>query len=372
MTAIKPKTKLKTKAAINNKARKKRRKKKKNGTLIEKINSKQTLIVAFFSGVLLIVSTYAWLSQSLNVQVKFFDLSVATDNGLFISLDGIEYSDSVQISLDSVINDLKATYPNHTNQWATGGLWPVSSNGIRNADRDKFDVFLGEMSRLRNKKTNRRFLNTRIINEDEPSPLNAYIGFDIFLKNVSGSPKSDNLYLDETSIDFSEGTEEEVMTSMTNIMNSMRFGIVRIGSVPSKTDVKTIQNLKCNNNCDVVIYEPRSTFHSVDSIDKLKEYGINITDGIYSPTYGVINEGNYLEHMNGQEGSGLPLDTEHFALQHAITSFERPIFQVPNGVTKLRVYVWIEGQDVDSLETYSKGAAIDIAINFSKDLAGYE
>ena len=67
----------------------------------------------------------------------------------------------------------------------------------------------------------------------------------------------------------------------------------------------------------------------------------------------------------------MPLDTEHFALQSSITSFTNPIFEIPNGVTKMRVYVWIEGQDVDSLETSSKGAAISIALNLIKDLAGY-
>lgn len=95
-------------------------------------------------------------------------------------------------------------------------------------------------------------------------------------------------------------------------------------------------------------------------------------DGAYSPTYAVIAEGTKLEHVNGQEGSGIPLDTEHFALQNTITTFDNPIFQVPNGITKVRVYVWIEGQDMDSLETYSKGAGIGIYIDLEKDLAGYE
>ena len=74
---------------------------------------------------------------------------------------------------------------------------------------------------------------------------------------------------------------------------------------------------------------------------------------------------------NGQAGSGIPLDTEHFALQQTITNFDNPLFSLPNGVTKFRVYVWLEGQDLDSLETVSKGATIRITINFYKDLAGY-
>jgi hypothetical protein len=122
----------------------------------------------------------------------------------------------------------------------------------------------------------------------------------------------------------------------------------------------------------MIIYEPNNTLHSSDSIEGAGEFGIKLEDGIPVPTYGVIAEGQYLEHVNGQEGSGIPLDTAHFALQKTITDLYTPIFSIPNSITKFRAYVWIEGQDIDSLETYSKGAGIDIALNLVKDLAGYE
>ena len=46
--------------------------------------------------------------------------------------------------------------------------------------------------------------------------------------------------------------------------------------------------------------------------------------------------------------------------------------QLKAGVTKIRVYIWLEGQDVDSLETHSTGAPIDVVLDFIKDLAGYD
>ena len=52
-------------------------------------------------------------------------------------------------------------------------------------------------------------------------------------------------------------------------------------------------------------------------------------------------------------------------------AFDRPLFSIPNGVTKLRVYVWLEGQDIDSLETDSQGAEVSICISFEKDTEGY-
>lgn len=348
------------------------------------INPKLLVSVIVLTLILLIVSSYAWLSASLDVQVRFFDLKVSSDSGLFISLDGVKFSESIEISMDSIISELKKTYPNNTNQWSSGGMWPVSSNGPETLNSDKFAVYVGEVSKNKSRTdTSQKTLNTVRATEDEANSANVYIAFDIFLKNVSGSPKSDNLYFDDdTYIDYdydrlddmddAYGTAEEIIDSMQGIMNSVRFGLVKIGSVSSKSDINTIQNIKCNNACQTIIFEPNSTLHTDASIEKAKIYDVDLIDGQYFPTYAIIGEGTKLQMANGQAGTGIPLDTEHFALQQTITNFDSPIFQIPNGITKLRAYVWIEGQDLDSLATNSKGAPIDIVINFVKDLAGYE
>ena len=347
------------------------------GKKLININTNLFIFITFLTTILLIISSYAWFSTSLNVSIKFFDLVVSTDSGLFISLDGVNFSESVEVSVDSVIRDLRELYPNHTNQWPSGGMWPVSSNGIRNSNSDKFDVFIGEIRRPRGKdnKEQESYLNTSRFTESTASASNLYVAFDIFLKNVSNSPYPDNLYFNEdTFIDFEEEVDEERRESMSGIMNSLRMGMVKMGSVSSNSDVNMIQNIRCNNNCEMVIFEPNSRTHSQVSIEKAAELGITLVGGEYVPTYAVISEGRRLQHMNGQPGSGIPLDTEHFALQRTIdeADFERPLFQIPNGVTKMRVYVWIEGQDVDSLETHSLGAPIYIGIGLEKDLAGYE
>jgi len=338
--------------------------------------TRTVFIVTFLLFVSLVVATYAWFSASLNVKIKFFDIKVSTDTGLFISLDGIHFSDTVEISRDSVIFDLKKNYPNHTNQWATAGLWSVSSNGIPNANSDKFAVYEGKIGKYTDKpRKGIKFLNTFLMPEDKPDDYNQYIAFDIFLKNVSGSPKKDNLYIGAgTYIDFDDTADEETIEKMQDIMNSMRIGILKIGETSSKSPVSTIQNLKCNNQCVSYIYEPNSLSHNEESITAAANLGISLVDNTYVPTYGVIAEGKRLDHKSGFINSGVNLDLEHFALQKTIfeDDFEDPIFQVPNGITKARVYLWIEGQDVDALEVHSEGAPVYLNLDLEKDLAGYE
>ena len=351
-------------------------KKRKRGFPVFTKRAKLIFLVTFLIGVSLIFATYAWFSASLNVKVKFFDVKVSTDTGLFISLDGIHFSDSIEISRESIITALRKDYPNHTNQWAANGLWSVSSNGIRNSNSGKFSVFEGQMDKYKDKaRRGIRYINTISVPEDKAYEWNQFISFDIFLKNVSGSPKKDNLYLGAgTYVDFDDTADEETIEKMQDILNTIRIGIVKIGETDLKADVSTIQNLQCNNQCMSFIYEPNSLFHNAESIEAAANLGIPLADNTYVPTYGVIAEGKYLDHKSSFVNSGVDLDTAHFALQQTRVDddFETPLFQIPNGIVKARVYLWIEGQDIDALEVHSEGAPVYLNLDLEKDLAGYE
>ena len=337
--------------------------------------TKIVFFITFFACVSLIFATYAWFSASLNVKVKFFDVKVSTDTGLFISLDGINYSDAIEVSREAVITDLKATYPNHTNQWATNGLWSVSTNGIPNPSASKFAIFDGSMGKYTDRaRKGQRYVHTYLISEDNPREYANFISFDIFLKNVSGSPYKDNLYIGEgTFVEFDETADEETRKKMEDVLYTLRIGIVKINETDLKADIGTIQNMQCSNECVSIIYEPNSTKHNTESVTDANRLGISLIDDSYVPTYGVIAEGRYLDHKSGFLNSGVALDSTHFALQHTVveSDFSKPIFQVPNGITKARVYLWIEGQDIDALEVHSEGAPIYLNFDLGKDLAGY-
>lgn len=328
------------------------------------------LLVTFFTGVVLIAATYAWFYASLNVKIEFLKMHVSNDTGLFISLDGITYSSSVEISKDILLTELTKTYKNQTSQWPGNGLYSVSSTGIKDSNYYKFDMYGSARLGYRNPdETGKRYLNARLIPEGGPSNSSIYLAFDIFLKNVSGSPFPDNLYIDEeTAVAY----DNSIYNDADGTINSIRIGMVKINSVPQKTDPVTIQNLTCDGKCESVIYELNATLHSSQSIERARSYGINLEDGKYTPTYAVKAEGDYLSLANGQAGSDIPLDTEHFALQKNHININDPLFKIPNAVTKVRVYIWVEGQDIDSLETTSRGSKVYININLIKDLAGYE
>ena len=248
------------------------------------------------------------------------------------------------------------------------GLLPYSSNGILNSNNDKFDLFSSSIRYKDVTVSRERVITTYKVQENAPNKSGGYVAFDVFLKNVTGSPYDDNLYL-------IEGTGIEVLDDKSNgsdgNINSLRMGFLKMDNVSKRSSVSTIQNIGCNNDCISVIYEPNSLNHSKASISRALKYNVKMEDGKYTPTFAVIKEGTDLEISNGHEGSNYELDSEHFVLQKTITDFDNSIFSISNGITKVRIYLWIEGQDMDSLESNPMGSKIAITINFYKDLAGY-
>lgn len=339
-------------------------------SIFKKHNKVLTVIVLLFIGVLLIFSSYAWFSTNLNVKIKNFNMVVSRNGGLTISFDAINFDTAIEITRDNLITNLTPTYPNHVNQWALNGLIPVSSNGISEPNSYFFDIFATSGVKYRNKKKENGFIYATKVIDTKPRSYNNYIAFDIFFKNVTGSPVPDNLYYEEsTSIMMtSDGSEE-----MVGLTNSLRIGIVKVGTVPIGTDPEIIQNMQCEGTCEAIIYEPYSRNHTELSIERAKDYDINLMDGKVFPTYAMVKAGGPLYVADNISGSPT-LDLNYFALQNTIheEDFSRPLFDIPDGITKARVYVWVEGQDIDSLETNSDGAELLIDINFIKDTVGYD
>ena len=334
---------------------------------VEKIKSRNfnlMLLVTFFLGVLLIASAYAWFQASLDVKVKMVNLVVSKKNGLFISLDGIEFGSSVEISEESLINQLKNTYPGNTSQWARGGLYPISSKGIPHSNTSKLD-FYASVAYEADPLTGKSYLSTRQVTEDGINPYKNYVAFDIFLKNITGSPVSDNLYIDEgTGVTIDNGDTEQIR----GLVNSIRMAFVKVGTVSRNEPIEAIQNIECNDNCEMIIYEPNATNHTELSIERAKKFDINLLDGQYYPTLAITGPMDFYEINDVARGNL----AENFELQITRVDIDRPIFEIPDGITKMRVYVWIEGQDIDSFETKSEGADVSIVINLIKDTAGYD
>lgn len=318
------------------------------------------LFLLFITGIVFIYASYAWFQSSLDVKFDSIKIKAATDNNLSISLDGIDWGNSISISKENIIDNLNNSYPNHTNRWA-GQLTTVSTVGMLESNEGKFSVFSNKSSFVRNDKN--KFAITSVLNDESKSSTRSeYLAFDIFLKNGSNSPYSENLFIKNWDSIFSVKDMDNAF-----ILRGVRFGMTYINSTPSSSNIITVQNMICpQNGCKQFIFEPDST-HTQNTIDFLKLNNVDVDVNRKMITYGIINEANRVNVWTGMDGSPFDIDYSIFSLQSTTTDLSQPIFQIPSGISKYRIYIWLEGQDADIIKFSSPGYKFNFNLSFEKE-----
>lgn len=333
-----------------------------------KINIFVLIIVGILTLVTLIFSSYAWFSSTLDVEITEFRMYVDSKHGLSISLDGINWGEYVDVDVDSIINNLSSLYPNHTNQWSKK-LTSVSTVGLRSINDSKFTLYSNQ-TKLFSKISydNTDTIRVTELNELSPNPDAEFIAFDVFLRNTNGSPYSDNLYINSDSVI----KNLERSHSDDTALNSMRIGFVFYDTVSSKSNISTIQSANCRYKCDQLIYEPFIYEHNNKSINVLSAHGVSIENGVAYPTYALKNAGDRVNMWAGVLDSGIDFSEYYFDYQNTFNDLSKPIYKLYDGITKVRIYIWIEAQDIDIIEQSSDGYLVSVMLKFEKDMASYE
>ena len=377
---------------------------------------KRLVILCAIWAVVISVATYAWFIGMRTVNVSTFDVSIASVDSLSLSLDGKTWSDNVTINKDTVLSD----YTSNTNSWTN--LIPISSVGKINPESSTLVMY--EKGSLTATPGGYRLMASQVQNttlKDGKYPeAKGYVAFDLFIKNLSGTAYYDlDNVLNEEAIYL---TPESAVTVAqdggvkgTGIENSVRVAFAPIGRVVATTnDVSTIQGITCvpGENSTVTgtcnrtarIWEPNDTKHVQNAIEWYKESckkrtGADLTkadsysdtacgevsDGTARKTYavsGVIDYTDKVDVYDGEQYNGYPdsisataangklLDFPYFTdTMKNLQGTARPEFMTlaPNSITKVRVYIWIEGQDIDNYDFASLGRKISVNFGFTKE-----
>ena len=282
-------------------------------------------------------------------------------------------------------------------------------------------------SRIHNYQTNAQYAGA--VNASGYNTENGgYVAFDLFVKNFSGQAYyPENNILNEEAIYLT--TDSEVTVGSTGVSdagieNSVRVAFAQIGRVNARTtDVATITGIKCipGENSIVTgicrtaqIWEPNDTQHVASAISyydtscRLRplatspatdptditlasSYNTNshcatVANGTAKATYAigrVVDISDKVDVYDGAQYNGYTATTrelysdseplyayDYFTdTKKDLTGMERPTFitLTPNSITKVRVYVWIEGQDIDNYDFSSIGKQIKVAFGFTKE-----
>ena len=408
--------------------------KKHNAKRSKKIRNLVAICCLF--AILLSASTYAWFIGMKTVSVDKFDIDIATTEGLFLSMDGENWSYS--------LNPKTATaYLNNANTWADDGLIPMSSVGDMDAEASRMKLY--EKASLTAVPGGYRFLASRVNNYTDTEETSGeflegkgYVAFDLFIKNLSGAAYyEENNPLNEEAVYLTYNSEVKVSDTggvqNTGIENSVRVGIVQLGRVIGDGSVEpsVVTGITCADDeengvtgiCrNAQIWEPNDTDHvtnainwydksclprnddgtdvtSKDSYDSsgdttctevvngtgYKTFAIsrdlavadnvNIYDGDYNTyTENTMTYSDYL--LEEEDGEGVrtgaklvdfPYFTDSIKENNKGENRVQFMTLAPNSITKLRVYIWIEGQDIDNYDFAQLGKQISVNFGFTKE-----
>jgi len=226
--------------------------------------------------------------------------------------------------------------------------------------------------------------------------------------------------------DSSVGVAQSGGVAGTGIENSVRVAFAQIGRVKKGTAADTITGINCQPGeesgvtsiCErpATIWEPNDTDHVVGAISwyntsclgRDAEGAFNtescneVLDGTYYPTYAVARPISSSDKVDVYDGTiyngyggrtklpepdiynGFPNETkldpeaDEDVLLYAVPTFtdsmkdelgtaRRPfLYLAANSVTKVRVYIYIEGQDIDNYDFASIGKRISVTFGFTK------
>jgi len=414
---------------------------------------KRLALICTMCTIILVVSTYAWFIGMRTVAVNPFEVEIAATKGLYLSLNGNDWYETVNINATNY-NDTSVVYANNTNTWGGTkdgkivGLIPMSTVGEINATSSRLTLF--EKGSLTTTDGGYRLMASKV-NNDTVTPGTeegtGFVAFDLFVKNLSGSEYYATYNpLNEEAIYLTQNSTVSVKTTgadnqeKTGIENSVRVAFAQIGRVTAETTTAgTITGITCKSEngvtgiCDryAQIWEPNDKAHVANAINWyktscIKRTGDSVTDsdsysgtcntladGAYSHTYAVgqvidythnidvydgpdyntyaTSVGNYTageySYINGtstiaevndvagigkisEKKDGKLYTYDYFTdTEKMLTGMDRPTFMTlaPNSITKVRVYIYLEGQDVDNYDFASLGKRITVSFGFTKE-----
>ena len=330
---------------------------------MEKRNSKKrkkskkifiAILMILFTGVILTASTYAWFTANKTVTVSQIDVNVTTSEGLQISADAVNWK--TVISNDDITG---VTYEGSTNQLPgqTASIKPTSTVGEIDTATGFMKMFVGDVTS--NASGDYILTATQSI-ETKSTTTGDFVVFDLFFQTNAAA----SVYLTSNSTVGSVGTA-------TGIQNASRVGFVVQGHADVGSDAATIRALKSDGTVPAVIWEPNFDVHTAAAVKHASDvYGLTTSQAggsklAYKGVKAAISD-----------TANIPLnsiDTTYFGdITPNIYSpvagiptgkYER-VFDLEAGVTKVRIYMWVEGQDVDC-EDNASGGSVSYNLQFS-------
>ena len=339
------------------------------------------LLLLIITGVMLSTSTYAWFTSNRTVTVEDIDVNVAASGGIQISVDGTSWK---SIITNQDLANAKTTYTAATNQ-IPSVLKPVST-AAKTLDNGYLSMWLGTVSTSQTTTNKGEYiLSTEDVstvadnsNSGEKNGTNGhFVMFDLFIRLDDNGSDAMPLYLTKASnvIAKSGGTD-------LGTQNAARVAFINEGNIATGSELSAIQSLTTTKPSDIYVWEPNYDTHTTTGIANAYSYYNSVNQGnAYTaansksqvPYFGTIgavavDDDVLLSKANATDNaSKFAAITPGSATTAALadgTNYKELFNLTPNTITKVRIYFWVEGQDIDC-ENNASGGDITLKLQFS-------
>ena len=311
---------------------------------------KSTLLILLLTAILLIVSTYAWFTSNRTVTVSSIQVNVEAVNGLQISTDAAAWK-----TIISNADITTGAYTGNVNQMPSK-MKPCSTDKSTDSNTGYLNMYYGEV--LVDKDDGGAYKLTTSLQSDKKesgeTATGLYIAFDIFLRVDEDSP----VYLTTNSGVTTTDAQSK------GLENAARIAFVKEGHVAVGGNAISLKGAE-----DVILWEPNNNEHTAAAIANARDtYGQNsFNASTVVPSYYGVNSAFSNVALTDTSAEHFTQITPDIATSKTMNAYQK-FDDLEAGITKYRVYMWVEGQDYDC-ENNASGGNIKYDLQFSLDSA---
>lgn len=351
---------------------------------------KKLWILLLLTCILAILSTYAWFSTQRAVEITGLNVNVDVAESMQISLDGENWTQSIAITdmnqlLGTADPGLYQAKEGENTNYVPTEMTPVSTVGT--VKTGILQMVYGQI------KDGKILENVQHCSEDSLDTTHnsehPYLVFDIYLRNTSGTEAGT---LDTIQLDA--GSSVWAQTNTVGLAESARVAFVAYNdnsaSVGLTADGTTIRSIAGTDTDAVAIWEPNYNKHTQYVVNNDPADRIPAVDTVYNTlaindsvvggttindvTVTTANEHladvftNKITETDRVSGGGYDVGAKETAAASNLKLIDGSTdFGInPNAITKVRVYIWLEGQDPDCIDLASTGEVLNADIKLVK------
>ena len=280
--------------------------------------------------------SYAWFTMGDTSRVEEIDVNVQAAGGMQISADAATWKTILPVG------DLKKE--TETTEWPTAvdsegnplGILPTSTVGEYKAVTEngpqRQQMFLGTVN------------DHGVLEADASKAAGNYIAFDLYVK----VDEQETLVLDAGS--YVKGLNANIDSELAVRVSFAHFGSTKL----TPNDAKALNTVSSK-----LIWEPNANYHTQEVINN----GKATQDTVQANFEGVSGVGEDGKTANTATlAENLVFQTEYKG-DNGVIGVTKDLFVLGEGTNKIRVYIWLEGQDVDCVNSVS-GEGFAVGLNF--------